>query len=401
MKKWNTKSFILLISFFASIFALSAAAFAIASNSTTYIDIDNEDELLSINDNLEGNYRLQSDIDLSKKWTPIGSKTKPFKGLLFGNGHQIRNISFNSQTPTSGDFSYFGFFGYNSGTVLSTYFSFADSDVTNLDSLGGSGAVFGPIAAVNEGYITSCSWGGTSSSFLFSGTGVTVGGFAGINRGQIKKCKTNCGLVTEGLFGTSFLGGIAGKSEDGAIYELIDSFVSVQCHSQAADSVVLYCGGFSGSCSGSVLVKNCCGEAQNFSFPNVYSNLYFGGFFGYSSGSSITVQQSCSYPTVWSTPSNGYLGGLIGFASSDSKIALTSVYSDGKYFSKCYFGGAVIASDLQISSNNLFFTSEPISLGNSFVYGNKIKESEASLSRVGLDTTYWNSNSQGKPTPDF
>ena len=58
------------------------------------INISNETELKAISEDLEGSYILTNDITLTGIWEPIGS-TSPFKGILDGNGHVIRNLKVN------------------------------------------------------------------------------------------------------------------------------------------------------------------------------------------------------------------------------------------------------------------------------------------------------------------
>ena len=58
---------------------------------------------------------LQADVDLkNEEWTPIGTKTNPFKGKFDGGNHVIRNLKINSTT------GYAGLFGVVVGEQLNT-----------------------------------------------------------------------------------------------------------------------------------------------------------------------------------------------------------------------------------------------------------------------------------------
>lgn len=64
------------------------------------VKISTAQQLLAINDDLNGHYELIDDIDLTGiAWTPLasamdGNTTKGFSGTFNGNGHTIRNFSF-------------------------------------------------------------------------------------------------------------------------------------------------------------------------------------------------------------------------------------------------------------------------------------------------------------------
>ena len=56
--------------------------------------ISSKNDLISINKNLEGYYKLTSDIDLENiEWEPIGSPNTPFTGTIDGDGYTVSNLS--------------------------------------------------------------------------------------------------------------------------------------------------------------------------------------------------------------------------------------------------------------------------------------------------------------------
>lgn len=88
---------------------VSYSSLAIMTNAAeTEISISTAEDFNNIRNNLSGNYKLTSNIDLSsfKSWTPIGSDETPFTGSLDGNGYSICNLKINSS-----DIGSIGLFG--------------------------------------------------------------------------------------------------------------------------------------------------------------------------------------------------------------------------------------------------------------------------------------------------
>lgn len=106
----------------AEIIALGMGVVVFAENVNTdleeYIVIHNADELNLIRENLNGKYILENHIDLSScsLWNPIGTKEKPFTGIINGNGYSISNMN-----------SHNGLFGYINGAEIN------DLGLVNID----------------------------------------------------------------------------------------------------------------------------------------------------------------------------------------------------------------------------------------------------------------------------
>lgn len=82
--------------------------------------ISTKEDLKAIANDLDGDYILANDIDISgENWTPIGTKEKPFTGTLDGNGYTISGLTIkeDSFTPTGDGYydSYYGLFGMTNG----------------------------------------------------------------------------------------------------------------------------------------------------------------------------------------------------------------------------------------------------------------------------------------------
>ncbi|MDE6470596.1 MAG: hypothetical protein K2L19_06200 [Eubacterium sp.] len=215
------------ISLFLSImmlFSITASIdfFAYADD---YIEIWNIEDLYMVRYNMDANYRLMADIDMTvdtaadgefsyggRGWEPIGSNgiygSEEFTGKFDGNRHSIigMNINVNSNLPAgTGSDVELGLFANNSGIISDLkmvdcnvyFYSYADK---SLDCAS--------IAANNMGIIINCSSSGIVKSDKGRGF---VGGIAGYNGGTIECCY-NIANVRGGYF----VGGIAGRGNSNA-----------------------------------------------------------------------------------------------------------------------------------------------------------------------------------------
>ncbi len=158
-------------------------------------------DLLAINDNLDGNYVLDGDIDLTDclgggSWTPIGTEDKPFTGTFDGNGHSIKGLYINAS-----DSNYQGLFGYvDSGTV---------KNLTVSGSVSGTGDYVGSVVGYNNGgTVENC-----CNTGEVSGGDVSAGGVVGYNVAGIVENCYNTGKVSDGVF----TGGVVGYNVTGTV----------------------------------------------------------------------------------------------------------------------------------------------------------------------------------------
>lgn len=107
--------------------------------------ITTPEELNEIRNDLDGNYVLACNIDLSEyaNWEPIGSKLNPFTGRFYGNSNTILGLNITSCTDNIA-----GLFGYNNGTIHGVR---VEGNIA-VDSASSVGA----IAAYNNGTISDC-----------------------------------------------------------------------------------------------------------------------------------------------------------------------------------------------------------------------------------------------------
>lgn len=66
-----------------------------------------EEDLKYIHNHLDYHYELESDIELTEEWVPIGTNEKPFTGSFDGKNHKIINLQIDDST-----LEYAGLFGY-------------------------------------------------------------------------------------------------------------------------------------------------------------------------------------------------------------------------------------------------------------------------------------------------
>ena len=214
-------------------------------------DIGNVEELKAINGDLDGSYRLVSNISLTNEdWIALGSSSKPFNGALYGMGHIISGLSISNVSVG-------GLFAYNSGVIDGVVLK----DVSfSLDNMSGT---MGGITASNSGSITNCEIGGNITIKdnvshydkrnwpNYDGSKVEYTGiFGGI-------CAENKGTVSDCLINATFNCEFGNTNE----YDLSVAFPYLECgHSSAATSTV-YFGGVCGKNSGDI--KNCVMQGSN------------------------------------------------------------------------------------------------------------------------------------------
>lgn len=88
-----------------------------AESKTNTIVIKCAEDLNAVRNKLDGDYVLESDIDLSafENWIPIGTKETPFTGTFDGVNHKISNIKITDIDKNE----YAGLFGYIEGANIS------------------------------------------------------------------------------------------------------------------------------------------------------------------------------------------------------------------------------------------------------------------------------------------
>lgn len=166
-------------------------------NEDTITKISNLDGLKAIANNLSGIYMLTADIDLlNEKWTPIGTESAPFTGMLFGNGFKIKNLTLSNLANC-------GLFGCNAGEIVGLTLENSTLSAADVDN-----ALLGVIAAVNKGKLVECTVSGAvefrvsvmRTTGTFEGSTVsyyaTMGGLAAENAatGTVSNCTVSANI---------------------------------------------------------------------------------------------------------------------------------------------------------------------------------------------------------------
>ena len=239
---------------------------------------------------------LTSNADTLVKWTPIGTKTKSFKGTFDGKGYTISGLYINDSSK-----NHVGLFGYvgENGTVKDV--TLKDSYVSGNECVGGicgynkggtlqnchnAGTVSGAqsVGGVcgenrNSGIIQKCDNAGT-----VSGTGESIGGVCGVNVANLNSTPTiqecyNTGKVSSTWFR---VGGVCGNNNGGTVKKSYNTGTV-----SGEDTVGGVCGRNEKSSSYSATVNGC------YNTGTVSGANAVGGVCGYNGNSDTMI--NCYY----------------------------------------------------------------------------------------------------------
>ena len=219
--------------------------------------ISNQEQLAIVADLPDLNYKLINDIELTEKWTTIGSLGDQFSGVFDGDGHKImnasstlfdenkgiiKNVSVENSEPVTDSI----FAKRNSGEILNCAvkgeihngqgYYIGGFLITNLSNgiikqcsadvvvTGNNISYTGGIAATSIGTISECYAEGSIETIPAGGayeSGISRnGGIVGeLNHGSVENCYTKISILAKGqTYGDSYAGGIAGTvSENGGV----------------------------------------------------------------------------------------------------------------------------------------------------------------------------------------
>jgi len=188
--------------------------------------ISNAVHLHNIELNLDSNYKIINDIDLSvyKNWNAIGGHYKKddlmFNGILDGDGHIISNMTRTSDIAEKDDRTYFGLFGRvgKEGVIRNIIFENVNVYVTGpKENNGDMYLFFGVVAGALYGEVSDVTIKSGKFGYDCHTNGIAyVGGIAGTAIDcKIKNCENNIDLICCRDF--SAVGGIAGFAADADI----------------------------------------------------------------------------------------------------------------------------------------------------------------------------------------
>ena len=318
----------------------------IESAGADWIEISTAEQLDALRDNLPGNYRLASDIDLSGiEWMPVGTTAMPFGGVFDGNGYEIKNLGI-----VLSESDYVGLFGVNRGTIRKV--KLTGVKITGRDYTGG-------LAGRSDGTIIDCSVSGDVAGRN------RVGVLAGHTGGRIADSGA-AGTVT----GTEYVGGLVGYMSGGMV-ERSSASVNV--------SASLSVGGLAGYMSSDSRI------IDSGATGTVAGKTDTGGFVGGMSGGMI--ERSCAAGNVSSGNRSGGFAGCLNNATLKNCFATGNVtkasYTAG-FAGYSYGSGTVIENCYTISSHNEGLHAGSATVRNS--YYNKDLAPYAGKSEYGRTT---------------
>jgi flagellar basal body rod protein FlgG len=368
---------------------------AITVTTSWIVDIDSADELADIADSLNGHYRLTGDINLNGiDWSPIGSESNPFTGILDGNGHTISNLSVTGYKRLSGLFG-----ACSNQTIKNLTLSNVAISITNVTAqifvgslvaleTGTESSISNIITsglitiASHSSTITSCAGGVIGyatcpsledlSNDVSVSSATYVGGIAGISSGS-----SYCGLYNSGtISSTKYAGGLFSSITNAAIIKESSNAGSVVAVESAGGLIA----------SGRTITVDECFNSGAVTCTGTSSNQYTAA--GLVSGTYFCAPTINNSYNTGAITSPGMAGGIVGYIASD--VHITHCYNSGKVDGDYYSGGI-----LPFALSNVSIT-ESINHGN--VTGNAMKSTLAHAqmgNNVSIDSSYYSCSTSG------
>jgi hypothetical protein len=245
-------------------------------------------EILSMNADVNANYRQEVDIDLScvsnRNWEPIGNFKSPFKGTYDGGGHSIHSLNLNVEHLTTWNLDHLdainttyqdlkdhyqvlpagavGLFGVNQGTIKDVHIATGTISVSNIIREDTKSIAVGAVCGYNDGgYIAYCTNSAEVNVHAITKENrsfdiFTIGGICGTTRGNIEYCINYGSIIAESAtFRKLSIGGISGvlyaryATDRVKINSCInhgDVFFNDLLYDGYDDQVAFHCGGISG-----------------------------------------------------------------------------------------------------------------------------------------------------------
>lgn len=217
--------------------------------------ISTKEGLKAIANDLDGDYILTNDIDISgENWTPIGTIEEPFKGTLDGDGHTISGLTIEGDPFTAAGEYHYGLFGKIEGSSSEEIAEISDLTLEGNITLNGS---------TNQVI---------STEELSIKRRIHTGAFAGDANGWVRfnNCKSTVAIVADIIAQaekdavTLYAGGITGGSNaSSTIYFdkcVNEGTLNLQIH--GGRSADIYAGGIIGRGVINMVAENCQNDGK-------------------------------------------------------------------------------------------------------------------------------------------
>ena len=181
------------------IFTMSFAAIPVYAVSGTAIT--SADDLKAMENNPSGSYYLANDIEVPANLSLFTDSRNPFTGTFDGNGHMIKNYTYNTAKE---DLMHAGLFCRTRNAA------FKNLTMTNVNIFVKSGGNFAALAAYGQGTVFENIT--VSGKVSASGAINSLGGIVGsLNGGSITKCTNKADVTVTGSISAA-AAGVAGKA---------------------------------------------------------------------------------------------------------------------------------------------------------------------------------------------
>ena len=255
--------------------------------------------------NIDSHYVLQNDINLNcseeNQWTPIGTSSNPFKGIVDGKNYKIKGIYMDGG-------EYKALFNYNSGKIKNIILDDGYINATNY---------IAGIVAINNANaeIINC-----INQVEIHATHIT-GGIVGRNYGLVENCENRAYLEL-----SSNSGGICGDNQSNGTIR--------RCLNMNEILLKDFCiGGIVGNNAG--IVEECY-NLGNILAPTGRARYSKGGIVGVNYG---TITRCYNLATVTGYSSSWNIGGIVG--SNEQNGIIEFSYNAGEVIGRNTVGGIV------------------------------------------------------------
>ena len=329
------------------------------------IKVTNEDELLLMNEFKNGEFILMNDIVLTNQWTPVGTKTDPFTGILHGNNKTISDLTIVADSTLDA----YGLIGYSSDATID-HLKLSDVSFTagNLNKSYSVGALIGKgSTSQNPTTIKNVEVSGTysitkqSSSFP-----IIAGGIIGVSNQDSISCCTNHISIENVIYGGGIMGSayhatpqycyndaeISASSYAGGIIGFSTEYAHcVACKNDGKVTATSSAGGVAGWVSDDASFSQCINNGEITSSTDSYlegAGGMIGACYGISGYSTPSVDVTNSYNTGKITAPCA--GGLVGATYS---IGIEKAYNKGSISASKYAGALYGISQKYIVKESL------------------------------------------------
>jgi uncharacterized repeat protein (TIGR02543 family) len=364
-------------------------------------EISTAEEFVKIKESLNGHYKLVADIDLSAiDWTPIGSDTTPFTGVLDGNGYKIKNL-----TITTINSNIAGLFGVSTGTIKNIILENVTVAIGSITE----DSKIASLVAYNKGTLENIKTiNGTVNIANHSGTLTSyVGGIVSFNEGILKTIINNLnvsgGTFTAGICAydasTSSVkagiylinnGNISGQISVGGVYG--DSQQSIFFYMKNTGNITAI------NCAGGIVGGNtstfskrinmsCCVNVGNITSTGSYDTNYAGGLISNAYEIIVTDSYNAGYIT------GGNIGSLVGYnigKGSYVRCLSTITVTPGEYGNYIYGFSKYMGHDSVVQDSVIFGVSQYVdSFASGYATITNSYKTKPSDNSFYTDTLFW------------